>query len=392
MTLVKMSDWTKPLAYTVLVACSLLWPPISLAAQEFETRAPRAILIDFESGTVLYEKNADERAAPASMAKLMLLEYVFNEITQGRLSLTDKFPISEYAWRYGGAPSGGSTMFAELNSEVALADLLRGIIVQSGNDASIAIAEGLSGSELAFSEKLNARAKVIGLKNSVFRNATGLDDPDQLVTVRDLAILARRIIANYPDLYEIFSETEFSWNGINQRNRNPLLRLGIGADGLKTGHTSEAGYGMVGSAVVNTQRLIVVVSGLSTARERAEEARRLLDWGFRSFRRITIFEDGEIVAEARVFGGEVRHVPMRADGMVSALVPRANQEPLRARAVYDGPIPAPVEADQQVGVIRIWQEDRLIQERPIFTAGAVKKGNLHRRALDALQELALFWL
>lgn len=380
----------RPLA---LLACVLLLPgspPVQ--AQIFDTSAPFAILMDASSGTVLFEKNADDLMAPASMAKLGLIDYVFTAIAEGRLSMSDEFVISENAWRRGGAASGGSTMFAELDSRVSLGDLLRGVIVQSGNDASIAIAEGIAGSEIAFSDLLNDHVSNIGLTRSTFRNATGLPDPDQRVTARDLAILTRHIVRNFPDLYTIFAEPDFTWNNIKQRNRNPLLGAGIGADGLKTGYTEESGYGLAASAISNDQRLIVIVNGLKNSRERAGEARKLLEWGFRSFRQFTIFEDGETIAEASVYGGEKGRVALRAEGPLHVLVARTNRDPLKARAVYRGPIEAPIEAGLRVGVLKVWQGDRLIQETPLFAAESVGEGKLHQRALDALGELLLGWL
>src|SRR5919112_5884863 len=217
------------------------------------------------------------------MAKTMAAEVVFSQLKSGRLSMDTEFTVSENAWRKGGGGSGGSSMFAKVNTPVRLEDLLRGLIVQSGNDAAIAIAEGIAGTEENFARMMNERAKQIGLTKSTFRNATGYGDPAQKVTVRDLAKLALHIIDTYPDLYKIFGERDFTWNKIRQQNRNPLLAMGIGADGLKTGHTRDAGYGLVGSAVQNGLRLIVVVNGLKTASERANEARKLLEWGFRGF-------------------------------------------------------------------------------------------------------------
>jgi D-alanyl-D-alanine carboxypeptidase (penicillin-binding protein 5/6) len=364
----------------------------STRAQDFETAAPFAILVDADTGSLLLEKNADEPMAPASMAKLMTIELAFHAIEEGRLSLDDTFSVSENAWRRGGAPSGGSTMFLELNSTARLEDLLRGIIIQSGNDASIVLAEGMAGTEIAFADMMNKRAQEIGLKNSRFMNASGLPDPDQHVTARDLAILARHIIQDYPEFYPIFAEPDFTWHNITQRNRNPLLNDGIGVDGLKTGHTEESGYGLVASAKVNTQRLIVVVNGLKSSREREAESRKLLEWGFRSFRQITAFEDGETVGEASLFGGEKGRVALKARGAVRVLVPRASTEPLRARIAYQGPVEAPVEAGVQVGHLQVWQDDRLIQETPLYTAEAVARGPLHRRAFDALTELVFGWI
>jgi D-alanyl-D-alanine carboxypeptidase (penicillin-binding protein 5/6) len=374
------------------LALTLFLPVASPSAQTFDTKAPHALLMDFDSGTVLFEKAADERVPPASMAKLMTIEYVFRELKEGNVSLNDSFTISEHAWRTGGAPSGGSAMYAELNSSVPLRFLLRGLIVQSGNDAAITVAEGIAGSEPAFADLMNRRAAQLGLDDSTFQNASGLYDPDQLVTARDLADLARHIIREYPDYYPIFAEPEFTWNDIAQRNRNPLLDDGIGVDGLKTGYIKESGYGIVVSAKRNTQRLILVVMGLESEADREAEAKKLLDWGFRSFQQVTAFEADEVVGEASVYGGDIGRVPLVADGAVRILVPRNTEGELRARVVYQGPIMAPVAEGMEVGAFKVWDGDRLIQETPLYTAQAVGRGPLHARALDALGELLFGWL
>src|SRR5690348_13892135 len=231
---------------------------------EFQTKAPRAILIDAESGSILFEKNADELMAPSSLAKLMTAEVVFNEIKQGRLALDKEFIVSEYAWRHGGAPSRTSSMFAPIHSKVAVKDLLYGLIIQSGNDAAIALAEGIGGSEPRFAQMMTKRARELGMSRSYFSNSTGLPDPPLVVTAREMGILARHIIKTYPEFYPIYGEKEFTWNRIRQQNRNPLLTMGIGADGMKTGFTDAGGYGLVGSAVQNGQRLIVVINGLES--------------------------------------------------------------------------------------------------------------------------------
>jgi D-alanyl-D-alanine carboxypeptidase (penicillin-binding protein 5/6) len=380
------------LAVLAALAWMLLMEADRAAAQIFDTKAKTAILVDYDSGTVLFEKNADEPVPPASMAKTMTAEYVFHQLEEGKLSLDDAFPISEYAWRRGGAPSGGSAMYAELGSSPELRYLLRGLIVQSGNDAAIAIAEGIAGSEPAFADLMNRRAKEIGLKDSTFRNANGLHDPEQVMTARDLALLARHIIREYPEYYPIFSEPEFTWNDIRQLNRNGFIKEGLGVDGLKTGFIKESGYSIVLSAVRNEQRLILVVTGLSSERERDSEVKKLLEWGFRSFRQVTAFEEGEVVAEASVYGGEAGRVPLVADGPIRVLIPREAGDTLKARAVYEGPIVAPVEKGVKVGAFKVWQGDRLIQETPLYTAEAVAQGPLHGRALDALGELLLGWL
>jgi serine-type D-Ala-D-Ala carboxypeptidase (penicillin-binding protein 5/6) len=382
-----------PLAVAAaIISMAAFLVPGGARAQVFDTKAPHAILMDHASGTVLFEKAADERFQPASMAKLLTAEYVFNELKEGRLSLGDEFTISENAWRRGGAPSGGSTMYAEIHSRIPLRSLLRGLLVHSANDAAIALGEGIAGSEAAFADRLTQRAADLGLTNTRLQNAPGLYDPDQYVTARDLAILARHIIMSYPDYYKLFAEPEFTWNDIRQSNRNPLLDDGIGVDGLKTGYIKESGYGITASAKRNDQRLILVLGGLESEAERVTEATKLLDWGFRNFVQVTAFEADEIVAEASVYGGVDGGVPLKADGPIRVLVARDAGEALRARVVYEGPLVAPVEAGQRVGAFRVWNEERLIQEVPLYTAGSVERGPLHSRALDALGELLFGWL
>lgn len=376
----------------LLIAFFSVFAHSAARAQGFDTSAPYALLVDADTGTVLFERESDERTGPASMAKMMTAEIVFHQISKGELSLEDECSISEYAWRTGGASSGGSTMFAELNSRINVENLVRGMLVQSGNDAAIALAECIAGTELAFSEMMNSRARELGMVNSQFRNASGLPDPEQYVTMQDLVTLGRHIIHEHPDFYPIFSEPDFTWNGITQRNRLPLLNAGIGVDGLKTGHTEESGYGMVASAKSGEQRLLLAINGLQSGREREEEARKILEWGFRAFRSITAFEEGEIVGEARVYGGDQRGVPLKGRGPIRVVLPRSGAEQLRARVAYEGPIAAPVDAGVQVGRLQVWQDDRLIQETPLYTAEAVGRGQLHQRALDALGELVFGWI
>jgi D-alanyl-D-alanine carboxypeptidase (penicillin-binding protein 5/6) len=325
------------------------------------------------------------------MTKLMTAEIVFGEIAAKRLSYYAALPISEHAWRHGGAPSGGSAMFAEIHSQVTVADLLRGMIVQSGNDAAIALAEGVAGSEPAFVDRMNARARELGLTGSQFRNANGWPDPEQYVTARDLALLARHIIATYPNRYPIFSEPEFTWNKIYQKNRNPLVGTN-GIDGLKTGYVKASGYGMTVSGASGEQRLVAVVAGLASTRERDTEAARILDWGFRSFEPATLFEADTVLGEASVYGGVVGRVPLKAKGQVRALLARGGKEELRARIVYQGPLMAPVAADAPAGALNIYEGERLIQSAPLYTADAVAKGSLNSRAFDALGALLLGWL
>ncbi|WP_082504261.1 MULTISPECIES: D-alanyl-D-alanine carboxypeptidase family protein [unclassified Methylobacterium] len=371
---------------SVLAALSL-FETGGARAQSFQTAAPHAILVDADSGSVLFEKGADEPFSPASMAKLMTTEIVFNEIRRGRLTMDSEFQITEDAWRRGGAGGGGSSMFAQLNSRIKLSDLLRGLIVQSGNDAAIAIAEGIAGTEENFGRMMTARAKEIGLTRSTFRNATGYSAPDQKVTARDLAKLALHLIETYPDLYKIFAEREFTWNKIKQQNRNPLLTLDIGADGLKTGYLEESGYGLTGSAVQNGQRLIMVVSGLKTARDRAAESRKLMEWGFRAFEPRQIFTSGETVAEASVYGGAAGSVPLVAKKAVRVLLPRGSGDRITAKVVYQGPLVAPVEQGREIGRLRITRGDTQALDQPLYAGDTVEAGTIPQRALDATWEV-----
>ena len=352
--------------------------------------APHAILIDGENGGVLFERDADRLIFPASLAKLMTAEYVFNEIKEGRLKLTDEFMVSENAWRKGGAPSHGSTMFAAIYSKVPVDDLIHAMIIQSANDACIILAEGLAGSEAAFAEKLTERARAIGLEKSIFTNSNGLPDPAEQVTTRELGLLARHIIRTYPDFYPIFSQADYTWNKIRQQNRNPLLGAMTGADGLKTGFTKEAGYGLVGSAVQNGQRLIVVVNGVNTPKDRADEAKKLLEWGFRTFEQRILFAEGQTIGTAKVFGGSIGRVSLVAsEGAVRVLLPKAGGEKLIARIVYKGPVPAPVTEGTPIGNLKVWRNDNLILSTPLKASEAVGKGNMPQRAFDAVTEMII---
>ncbi|WP_262268988.1 D-alanyl-D-alanine carboxypeptidase family protein [Microvirga yunnanensis] len=383
-----------------LAAIGLVWSAISLSvawpqaakAQNFQTMAPTAILMDAGSHAVLFEKNADEPTVPASMAKTMTAEVVFNEIKNGRLNFDSEFTVSENAWRKGGGGSGGSAMFARVNTSIRLEDLLRGLIIQSGNDAAITIAEGVAGTEDNFARMMNERAKQIGLTKTTFRNATGYGHPEQKTTVRDLAKLALYIIETYPDLYKIFGERDFTWNKIRQQNRNPLLFLDIGADGLKTGNIDESGFGLIGSAVQNDQRLIVVVNGLKTAKDRAAESRKLLDWGFRAFETQQLFAEGQVVGEAQVFGGSRRSLPLVSQKPVRVLVPRGEGERVTARIIYTGPLKAPVQKGAEVARLQVNRGDMQALDMPLYANEDVQEGTLSQRALDGLLEFSTGWV
>jgi len=351
--------------------------------------APHAILIDAASGSVLFERNADQLVQPASLAKLMTVEYVFHLIEEGKLKLTDEFRVSENAWRKGGAPSHTSTMFAALNSMVSVDNLLHGVIIQSANDACIVLAEGIAGNEAEFAARLTKRAREIGLQKSVFANSNGLPDPGTLVTSHELAMLARHLILDYPEFYKIFGQRDFTWNKIHQLNRNPLLGMEIGADGLKTGFTKEAGYGLVGSAAQNGLRLIAVINGVKSAKERAEEGKKLLEWGFHNFQARPLFAEGQTIGYAKVFGGGSGYVPLQAYGPVQLMVPKTGGDKIIARIVYTGPVPAPVAKDTPVGVLKVWRNDNLVLTTPLKTAASVAKGNLPQRAFDAVTEMMI---
>jgi len=355
----------------------------------FDGDAPTAILIEANSGSVLFEKNADELRAPSSMMKLMTAETVFHAIKQGEVKLTDEYRISENAWRKGGAPSGGSTMFAAIHSKISVDDLLHGAIIHSGNDACIALAEGIAGNERIFADMMTKRARELGLTQSTFANSNGLPDPGNKMTVRELAKLARYVVQTYPDLYKLFGEREFTWNKIRQQNRNPLLTSLEGADGLKTGFTKEGGYGMVGSALQNGLRLIVVVNGLEDPDDRASEAKKMLEWGFRNFEARTLFAAQQPVGYAKVFGGESRSVKLASPEPLKVMVQKNGADKLIARVIYSGPVRAPIEAGQPVGVVRVWRGTNVAMEAPVFAAEPVGKGSTMRRAIDGASELVI---
>src|SRR3954449_6977080 len=355
----------------------------------YDTDAPTAILIEAGSGSVLFEKNADELRPPSSMMTLMTLEVVFHAIQQGEVKLSDQYIVSENAWRKGGAPAGGPTMFAAIHSRIPVDDLLRGAVVQNGNDACMILAEGMAGSERVFAEAMTKRARELGLTRSSFANASGLPDPGNRMTVRELAKLSRHIIQTYPDFYRLFNEREFTWNKIRQQNRNALLNAMEGADGLKSGFSKEGGYGMVGSAVQNGMRLIVVVNGLEDPDDRLTEAKKLLEWGFRNFEARTLFAAQQPVGYAKVFGGESRSVKLASPDPVKVMVQKNGSDKLIARIVYNGPVRAPIEPGQRVGVVKVWRGANVAVEAPVYAAEAVGAGSTVRRAIDGASELMI---
>ncbi len=367
--------------------------PAAADKEGFSTAAKHAILIDFNSGAILYEKDADTLMPPASMSKLMTLAVVFKAIKSGQLKMSDEFVMSEHAWRTGGAPSRTSAMFVPINTRATLEELLQGIIVLSGNDAAIALAEGLAGSEEAFAKVMVQEARRIGLTKSTFGNPTGLDHPDQLMTARELAHLSSYLIREYPELYKMFAQKRFDYRRHKFINRNRLIFGKMGVDGLKTGYVKAAGYGVALSAIREGRRLIAVVAGLETANQRWSEARRMLEWGFTGFRDFRIFEGDQVVGQARVWGGTQIYVPLVGQEPISIVLPRypVNQK-LRAEVVYATPLKPPIAKGAQVAELQVKSTSGTTNRLPLYAAEEVKRGGTMRRGLDSIFHLAFGWL
>lgn len=369
------------------LAALLLVPLLLLAlaarpAAALETQARSAILIDAATGTVLFEKNAETQLPPASMSKIMTIYLVFERLADGRLSMDDLIPVSEKAWRM-----GGSKMWIEVGEQVRVEDLLRGVIVQSGNDAAIAFAEALSGSEEAFAQEMNKKAAELGLADSNFRNATGWPDPQHYMSARDLATLARRLILDFPQYYHFYSETEFTWADITQPNRNPLLGRGIGVDGIKTGHTEEAGYCLAVSAVQDGRRLILVVTGLPSEKARAEESERLLTWGFREFTTFTLFAAGAVLDEAPVFMGADDTVPLVAPHDLEVQMLRSVRDQMTVTLRYQAPIEAPIAEGKEVAILTVEAPNMKPIDLPVVAGRSVDELGVFGRIVASVQNL-----
>lgn len=372
------------ICFILCITLGLANPAFAEGPPAFETTARNAILIDYKSGHVFLEKDADTPIPPASMSKMMTQAVVFDMLKAGELKLDQQFTVSADASRRGGVAEGSSTMFATPNGKVTVDNLLHGAIIQSANDACIALAEGIAGTEAAFAQRMNAKAAEIGLTNSTFANATGLPDPAQRMSVRDLATLARYIINKHPDFYKIYGEQEFTWNKISQQNRNPLLKDYAGADGMKTGYTKEAGFSLVASATRNDRRLILIVAGMEDAAKRKIEAQKLLDHGFTQFKNVTIYESGDVVSKLRVWGGMQQWVDLIApDSFRVALAP-FEQEKADIRIAYKGPLIAPLKQGTQVGTMRVLVEGAIVAEQPVTIANDVEATtNMWRKAADS---------
>ena len=382
-------------AYLIALCLAFTLPANAQTQQSGGTIAPpsisarHAVLMDYANGSFLFERAADTPVPPASLTKLMTMELVFKALHEKKLTLEQELPVSVNAWRKGGAPSGGSTMFASVNSRISVENLIQGVTVVSGNDAAIAFAEALGGSEEQFAVQMTRRAHELGYDTANFRNATGLDDPEHKISVRDLAKLSAHLIRDYPEYYRYYGEREFTWNKITQKNRNPLLDMDIGADGLKTGYTKEAGYSLAGSAVQNGVRLIAVVSGSPSIKERGEDARRLLEWGFKNFDSQPLVKADEIVGEAMVYGGESRYVPLKAEQQLGVFTQHGDTARLLVRIVYTGPLQVPVVKGTEVARLKAWRGKRLVLDAPLVAAADVPEGGLMRRALDGAYELTV---
>ncbi|WP_210056590.1 D-alanyl-D-alanine carboxypeptidase family protein [Neorhizobium petrolearium] len=358
----------------------------------FVTKAKQVYMVEAKTGTVLLASNENQAFPPASLAKLMTMEVVFSAIRRGEISRDTVYPVSEHAWRTGGAPSGTTTMFAALKSQVRVEDLVKGVIVQNANDACIVLAEGISRSDGEFAARMTARAKDLGLSRSVFGNSTGLPGAENRTTARDLVELARHIHREYPEFYPLYAQPDFEWNKIFQRNKNPLLALNIGVDGLGAGFAEGSGYALVASVARNGTRLFLAMGGLASDKERLEEARRVLEWGLSSFETKVLFKQGEVVGQASVYGGTSRYVDLIAREPVDIYLPTNNPDRLSGRIVYRWPLRAPVAEGQPVGVLKISSADRVVREVPLVTAQSIKTGSLTSQATDALLELMFFWL
>jgi len=351
-------------------------------AAPIETRGEYAVLMDADSGAILFEKNADTLMAPASMSKLMTTAVLFHQLKQGNLALDDTFHVSKKAWRM-----GGSKMYVLVDTDIRIEDLIQGIVVQSGNDACVVVAEGISGTEDAFAKEMTRYAREIGMKKSIFANATGWPDPGQKMTARELAILARKIITDFPEYYHYFSEKEFTWSDITQPNRNPVLYADIGADGLKTGHTEESGYGLVASAVQDGRRLILVVNGLSSEHERSTEAQRLLRIGFREFKPYDLYQGGQIVGKADVWQGARSDVDLEIRDPLKVILRKSDRRRMKVSINYVGPVVAPIEKGKQVAELRVTTPDGPQIVRPLYAAEDVEKLGLLGRLWDAVVHL-----
>jgi D-alanyl-D-alanine carboxypeptidase (penicillin-binding protein 5/6) len=350
--------------------------------QIIQTTAKQAIVYDYTTGQTLFEKNADEKMPTSSMSKGMTVYALFDALKKGEVTLEDTFDVSEKAWR-----KGGSKMFVSVGEKVKIEDLIRGILVQSGNDATIVVAEGLAGTEADFADAITAKAHELGMENTNFTNASGWPDPDHYSTTRDLSIMAKNIIQNFPDYYPYFSEKEFTYNNITQRNRNPLIYRDMGADGLKTGHTEDGGYGLIGSGANKDRRVIIVVNGIATESDRAQEAARLLDWGLRRFVLKTLFEGNTPLAKPPVIYGKSKTIPVGLKEDLQLSIPRMGAKNVEAITEFATPIKAPVKTGDQLGTVKITIPGQHPTTYPLYALSDVEESNIISKTIEKLKSL-----
>jgi len=360
---------------------------VAFSGQAIETKAKNVILMDYETGQYLFTQNAFVPVAPASMSKLMTVYLIFDKLKDGSLSLEDVFTVSERAWKNGGAASGSSTMFLPVGAKVTVEDLIKGIIIQSGNDACITVAENIAGSEDEFAVLMNQKAQELGLKNSHFANSTGWPHPDHKMSVEDLAILARAIIRDYPEYYKVFSQKSFTYNNILQGNRNPLLYSMPDADGLKTGHTEEAGYCLTASAKRGNRRLIGVMTGMKSNKERSEETEKLMSWGFREFENYKVFKQYQRVVSVPVYMGEQKEIDLVVDKDVVLTIARNKAKDTKLTAVYEAPVKAPIAQGDKLGEVKIEVPGEPVVTVPLFADHNVRKLGFWGRIMANIQYL-----
>lgn len=377
-------NWRQNIACLATVFIWAVLSNVAIAASTIETSAKQLIVVDLETGATLAEKNADTPMFPASMTKMMTAYILFERLQNGTLSLDDTFSVSEKAWR-----KGGSKMFVKVGDRVKIEDLIRGIVVQSGNDATIVVAEGIAGSEGAFADLMTQKARELGMKNTVFRNASGWPDPEHVTSAKDLAILAAATIQKHPDFYRYYNEKDFTYNKIKQGNRNPLLYKAVGADGLKTGHTEASGYGLTASAVRNGRRIVMVVNGLNSVRERSRESERIIDWAFRTWGNYKLFAKAEKVSEAEVWLGKSEKVALVLQDNLHISMPRNARRQMRVTVQMEEPVPAPIKQGEPVAKLVISAPGFETLERPLVAAGNVEQLGPVGRLGEALRHLVL---
>jgi len=373
------------LALLFFVFIQIFQPALAQSSGGYQTAAAEATLIDVDSGATLFEKNADRLFAPASMSKIMTLAVIFKKLKAGEITMDTEFPVSLYAWRNGGAPSRTTSMFIPLNQTAKVSDLIQGIAVQNANDACIAVAEGISGTEDAFAKLMTEEARALGLQKSTFGNSTGLPHPGNQMTARELAALSIHVIKTYPEWYPFFGQKEFKYRTFNFKNHNPLQATAIAADGLKPGYTEGVGYSIAASAVRDGRRLVLVMNGLESERDRREEAQKMLNWGFVNFKPYKVFDKDEVVGDVRVWGGQKWTLPVKAKEDVVVLLPvNAKDQRIRAQIAYQGPVKPPLKEGDPVGEVRITSEAGTSNSAPLYAAADLEAGGIIAKGVDSL--------